>query len=267
MLQTCNSGVSIFTLKAAYIYQCLWCCSVSKSCLILCNPMNCSTPGFPGLHYLPEFAQTHIHWVGVTIQPSQPLSPPSPLALNLFQWIRIFSIRIFSNESGLGIRCPKYCSCSFICPSNEYSRLISFRIDWFDLLSVQGTLKNLLQHHSSKASIPRQSAFFMVQLLHLYMTTGKTIALSIWSFVLSPVRNLVVVVSWFSSGRSAYSIILSVLHINSMYFVKQQIKKIFTIFFFVLFISNTVVTCMDWKGLPDLMPSCMCVGSPNPTSN
>ena len=71
MLQTCNSGVSIFTLKTAYIYQCLCCCSVSKSCLILCNPMNCSIPGFPGLHYLPEFAQTHVHWVSDAIQPSQ----------------------------------------------------------------------------------------------------------------------------------------------------------------------------------------------------
>ena len=139
---------------------------------------NCNMPGFSVHHYLPEFAQTHIHWVGVTIQPSQPLSPPSPLALNLFQWIRIFS-----NESGLGIRWPKYCSCSFICPSNEYSRLISFRIDWFDLLSVQGTLKSLLQQHSSKMSVLQCSAFFMVQLLHPYRTTGKTIALTIWTFV------------------------------------------------------------------------------------
>ena len=94
------------------------------------------------------------------------------------------SIRVFSNESALCIRWPKYWSFSFsISPSNEYSKLISFRIDWFDLLPVQGTLKNLLQHHSLKASILRRSAFFMIQLSHLYMTTGKTIALNIRTFV------------------------------------------------------------------------------------
>ena len=94
------------------------------------------------------------------------------------------SIRVFSNKSALRMRWPKYWSFSFsISPSNEYSELISFRIDWFDLLAVQGTLKSLLQHHSSKASILWRSAFFMVQLSHLYMTTGKTIALTIWTFV------------------------------------------------------------------------------------
>ena len=94
------------------------------------------------------------------------------------------SIRVFSNESVLHIRCPKDWSFSFnISPSNEYSGLISFRIDWLDLLAVQGTLKSLLQHHNSKASILWHSAFFMVQLSHLYMTTGKTIALTRWAFV------------------------------------------------------------------------------------
>ena len=94
------------------------------------------------------------------------------------------SIRVFSNESALCIRCPKYWSLSFsISPSNEYSELISFRIGWFDLLVVQGTLKSLHQHHNSKASILRHSVFFMVQLSHPYMTTGKTIALTIWPFV------------------------------------------------------------------------------------
>ena len=94
------------------------------------------------------------------------------------------SIKVFSNESALRIRWPKYWSFSFsICPSNEYSGLISFRIDWFDLLAVQGTLESLLQHHSLKASILRRSAFFMVQLSHPYMTTGKTIALTRWTFV------------------------------------------------------------------------------------
>ena len=94
------------------------------------------------------------------------------------------SIRVFSNESALCIRWPKYWSFSFIIsPSNEHSGLISFRMDWLDLLAVRGTLKRLLQHHSSKASILRCSAFFMVQLIHPYMTTGKTIALTIWTFV------------------------------------------------------------------------------------
>ena len=96
----------------------------------------------------------------------------------------LLSIRVFSNESALRIRWPKYWSFSFsVCPSNEYSGLISFRIDWFDLLAVQGTLESLLQHHSLKASILRRSAFFMVQLSHPYMTTGKTIALTRWTFV------------------------------------------------------------------------------------
>ena len=94
------------------------------------------------------------------------------------------SIRVFSNKSVLRIRWPKYWSFSFsISPSNEYSELISYRMDWFDLLAVPGTLKSLLQHHNSKASLLRHSAFFMVQLSHLYMTTGKTIALTIWTFV------------------------------------------------------------------------------------
>ena len=112
------------------------------------------------------------------IMASHPLLPLSPLALNLFQH------QGFSNESVLHIRWPKYWSFSFsISPSNEYSGLISFRMDWVDLLAVQGTLKSLLQHHSSKASIPQRSAFFTVQLSHPYMTTGKTTALTIQTFV------------------------------------------------------------------------------------
>ena len=139
--------------------------------------MNCSTPGLPVLQHLPEFAQTHIHRVGDTIQPSHPLSPLL-LLLSIFP-----SIKVFSTESTLCIRWPKDWSFSFsISSSCEYSGLISFRMDWLDLLAVQGTLKSLLQHHSSKASI-LCSAFFMVQLSHLYMTTGKTIALTIWTFV------------------------------------------------------------------------------------
>ena len=154
------------------------CCSITKSCLTLCNLMDCSMPGFPVLHYLPQFVQTHVHWVGDAIQPSHSLLPASPLA-SIFP-----SIRVFSNESALHIRWPKYWRFSFrISPSNEYSGLISFRTDWFDLLAVQGTFKSLLQHHSSKASILWHAAFLMVQFSHPYMTTGKTAALTIWTFV------------------------------------------------------------------------------------
>ena len=117
----------------------------------------------PCPYYLPEFAQTHVHWV----------CRPLLLMPSIFP-----NIRVFFNELVLHIRWPKYWSFSFsISPSNEYSGLISFRIAWFDLPDVQGTLKTLLQHHSSKASILWRSAFFMVQLSHLYMTTGKTIAI------------------------------------------------------------------------------------------
>ena len=150
--------------------------SVAQSCPTLCNPVDCSMPGLPALHYLPEFAHTHDRWVGNAIQPSHLPSFPSPLH-SIFP-----SIRVFFNESALHIRWPKYWSFS-ISPSNEYSRLISFRIDWFDLFAVQGTLKSLLQNHSSKALILAYSAFFMVQLSHPYMTTGKTVALTLWSFV------------------------------------------------------------------------------------
>ena len=140
--------------------------------------MNCSMPGFPVLHYLPEFVQTHVRWASDAIQPSHSLLPPSPLS-SIFP-----SIRVFSNESALGIRWPKFWRLSFsTSPSNEYSGLISFRMDWFDLLAIQRTLKSLLQHHSSKASILQHSAIFMVQLSHPYMTTGKIMVLTEWTFV------------------------------------------------------------------------------------
>ena len=158
--------------------------SVAHSCLTLCNPMNHSTPGLPVHHQLPQLTQTHVHWVGDTIQPSHPLSSPSPLP-SIFP-----SIRVFSNESALRIRWPKYWSLSFnISPSNEHPGLISFGMDWLALLPAQGTLKSLLQHHSSKASILWHSAFFIVQLSHPYMTTGKIIALTRWTFV-GKVRSL-----------------------------------------------------------------------------
>ena len=140
--------------------------------------MNRSTPFLPVHQQLPESTQTHVHWVGDAIQPYHPLLSPSPL-FSIFP-----NIRVFSNESALRIRWPKYWSFSFnISPSNEYPGLISFRMDWLDLLAVQGTLKSLLQHHSSKASIHRHSAFFIVQLSHPYVTTGKTIALTRWTFI------------------------------------------------------------------------------------
>ena len=130
--------------------------------------MDCSTPGLPVHHQLPEFTQTHVHGVSDAIQPSHPLSSPSPPAFKLFQH------QVFSNESVLHFTWPKYWSLSFsISPPNEYSGLISFRMDWLDLLVVQGPLKNLLQHHSSKASTLWLSAFFIVQLSHSYMTTGN----------------------------------------------------------------------------------------------
>ena len=133
-------------------------------------------PGFPVHHQLPELAQTYAHRVSDAIQPSRPLLSPSPPIF--------FSIRVFSNESVLRFKWPKCWSFSFsISPSNAYSGLISFRMDWFDLLAVQGTLKSLLQHHSSKASILWHSAFLIVQFSHPYMTTGKTIAWTRQTFV------------------------------------------------------------------------------------
>ena len=152
--------------------------SVAKLKPTLCKPMNHSTPGLPVHYQLPESTQTHVHWVSDAIQPSHPLSSPSPPALNLSQHQGL------SNESALHIRWPKYWSFSFsVSPSNEHPALISFRMDWLDLLAVQGTLKSLLQHHSSKASILICSVFFIVQLSHPYMTTGKTIALTRQNFV------------------------------------------------------------------------------------
>ena len=152
--------------------------SVTQSCPTVCNPMNCSMPGLPVQHQLPESTQTHVHWVD---DASNHLILCYPLLLlpSIFS-----SIRVFSNESALYIRWPKYWSFSFsISPSNEHPGLISFRMDGLDLLTVQGTLKSLLQHHSSKASILRHSASFTVQLSHPYMTTGKTIALTRCTFV------------------------------------------------------------------------------------
>ena len=140
--------------------------------------MNRSIPDLSVHHQLLEFTQTHVHRVSVAIQPSHPQSSPShPSPIPP-------SIRVFSNDSTLLMRWPKDWSFSFsISPSKEYSGLISFRMDWLNLLAVQGTLRSLLQHHSSKASILQPSAFFIVQLSHPYMTAGKTIALTRQTFV------------------------------------------------------------------------------------
>ena len=152
--------------------------SDTQSCPTLCNPMNCIMPGLPVHHQLPEFTQTHVHRVSDAIQPLHPLLSPSPPAPNssqhqdLFQWV--------SSSHDVA----KYWTFSFsIIPSKEIPGLISFRMDWLDLLVVQGTLKSLLQHHSSKASILRHSASFTVQLSHPYMNTGKTLSLTRRTFV------------------------------------------------------------------------------------
>ena len=152
--------------------------SVAQSCLTLCDPMDCSMPGFPVHHQLPEFAQTHVYQVG-GCHPSHPLLFPSSPAFNLSQHQGLFQGVSSSHEVD-----AKFWSFSFsISPSNEYSGLISFRMDWLDLLAVEGTLKSLLQHHSSKASILQHPAFFTVRPSHPYMTTGKTIALTRRTFV------------------------------------------------------------------------------------
>ena len=158
--------------------------SVAQSGLTLCNPLDYSMPGFPVHYQLPSLLKLMSIESGM---PSNRLFLCCPLLLlpSIFP-----SIRVFSNESVLHIRWPKYWSLSFsFSPSNEYSGLISFRMDWLDLPALQGTLKSLLQHHSSKASILQHSVFFIVQLSQTYMTTGKTIALTRQTLV-SKVKSL-----------------------------------------------------------------------------
>ena len=153
------------------------CCWVAPSCLALCDPMDCITLGLPVSHHLPKFAQVHVHCTSDAIQPSHPLTHSSPSALYLSlhqgfsQWVVCLHQMI------------KILSFSFsISPYSEYLGLILLYIDWFDLLAIQVTFRSLLQQHRSKASILWGSAFFTVQLSQLYMTTGKTIALTIWTF-------------------------------------------------------------------------------------
>ena len=172
---------------------------MGETCLTLWDPMDCSTSGFPVLHYFPEFVQTHVHWVCDAIQSFHPLSLPSSLALNLsqhqslLQWagtshqvVKVFELRL------------QHQSFQWL------FRLISFRIDWFELLAVQGTLKSLLQCHSLKASILWHSAFFLVHLSHLYMTTRKNIALIVWTFVCKMMSLLFNVLSRFVTAFEHY---------------------------------------------------------------
>ena len=165
-----NLFITIKLLKLIYINKLITVQSISsfssvaQSCLTLCNPMGCSTPHFPVYHQLPELAQTCVHRVSDAIQPSQPQSSPSPLAFHLSQHQGLFTLHQVAKILEFQLQHQS---------SNEYSGLLSFRIDWFDLLAVQGTLKSLLQHHSSKASILQHSAFFIFQISHPYMTTGK----------------------------------------------------------------------------------------------
>ena len=165
-----------------------FCCSVAKPCPTLCNPMDCSTPGSPVLH------QSLLKLMSIeSVMPSSHLilCHPLPLLPSV-----IPSIRVFSNESAFPIRWPKYWSFS-IRPSNEYTGLISFRIEWFALLAVQRTPKSLLLPHSLKASIVWQSTFFMVQLSHPHMINGKATALTIWTFVSKVMSLLFNTLSWF----------------------------------------------------------------------
>ena len=191
--------------------------------------MDCSTPGFPVLHYLPELVQTHVHRVSDAIQSSHPLLSPFPPAPNLSQHQGLF------HESALCIRWPKYWSFSFnISPSNEYSGLISFRMDWLDLLELQGTLKSLLQHHSSKASILQCSAFLRVKLPHPYMTTRKTIALTRRTFVGK-------VLSLLFNMLSRLLIILMIS--DSIILISSMLK--FKLAFFVFFLLSSF-TCSSF---------------------
>ena len=152
--------------------------SVAQLCQTLCDPIDCSTPAFPVHHQLPGLSQTHVHRVGDAIKPSHPLSSPSPPAPNLSQHQGLCKWVSYSQQVA------KVLELQLQHQSFQWTpRTDPFRMDWLDLLAVQGTLKSLLQHHSSKASILRHSALFIVQLSHPYMTTGKTIALTRWTFV------------------------------------------------------------------------------------
>ena len=169
----------LFVNKSSYSqsYGFSSCSSVAQSCPTLCNPMDCSTPGFPVPHHLPELAQTHVHWVGDAIQPSCPLLTPSAPALYVSQHQGLFQWDRSSHQAAKVLELQlQHQSIQWI------FRVDFFRINWFDPLAVQETPKSLLQYHGLKASILQCLAFFLVQLLHPYMTTGKSIALTIYTW-------------------------------------------------------------------------------------
>ena len=188
--------------------------------------MDWSMPGFPVLHHLLEFAQIHDHWVSDVLLSNHLvlcshlllLSSVLPSIQGFFQWVSL-------SHQATGVLALQL---SFS-PSNEYSGLISFRIDWFDLLAVQGTLKSLLQHHSLKASILRCSAFFIVQLRHLYMTTGQTIALTIRTFVSKLMSLLYNMLSRFVIvflPRSKYLLISWLQSLSTLILEPKKIKSV-----------------------------------------
>ena len=219
---------------------------VTQSCPNLCNPMDCSTPDFLVLYHVPGLTQTHVHWVSDAIQPSLSLSSLSPPIFNFS------SIRVFSNESALRIRWPKYWSFSFsISPSNEYSGLISCRMDWLDLLAVQGTLKSLLQHHSSKASAVKHSAFFIVQLSHPYMATVRAIALTTWVFVGKLMSLLLNMLSRFVTTFFPSSKFLLISCLHKLFAVILETKKIKS--FTVSLVSPSI--CHEVMGLDAMILS------------
>ena len=204
----------------------------------LCNPMDSSTPGFPVFHCLQGFAQIHVHWINDAIQPSHPLLPSSPPAFNVSQHQGLFQWLSSSHQW------PKYWSFSFsISPSNGYSGLIPLRIDWLDLLAVQGTLKSLLQHHSSKTSILQCSDFFMAQFSHPYMTAGKAIALTRQNFVSKVMPLLFNMVS-----RFVKAFLPSVFQLHgcghSPFWSKKKKNKVFYCFHF----SPTYLPWSDGTG-------------------
>ena len=194
----------------------------SHSVMSDCDSMGCRTSGFLVLHCLLEFAQIHVHWISDANPPSHSLSSPSPPAFNL------------SQHQGLCIRWPKYWSFSFsISPSNEYSELISCRIDWLDLLAVQGNLKSFLQHHSSKASILQWSAFFIVQLSHPYMTTRKTITFTRRTFVgkvISLLYNMLSRLDIFFLPRSKHLFMAASHHLQWFWSPKNKVNHCFHCF-------------------------------------
>ena len=198
--------------------------------------MDCSTPGLPVHHELPELAQTHVHWVSDAIQPSHPLQSPSPPAFNLSQHQGLFQWVISSHQVVKVLELQLQSQLS-----NEYARLISFRIDWLDLLAVQGTLKSLLQYHSSKASILQHSAFFIVQLSHPYMTTGKTIGLTRQNFVGRVMSLLFNMLSRFAIAflPRSMDLLISWLHsLSTLDFGAQENKICHCFWFFSLFICH-----------------------------